>query len=241
MRPKQINRRIYYQRVNFITQYFGFGNSQPQINESFLTSNFDDFSSKEWNQYFKYLSENYKKLTVDDTIKILYKVVKFSKDPNVKIDKSPGLKLLIQNHPTLVEYMIHKLNIHFKETGEYHLQLFTMIGYMNHEANSEGNTVENNLSDKTKLEIFRIYNRCRRVLTKGTPDYFVEIFKQNAPLRENILSSTTQSKPDSKPNQLFKICEFLLKHLFMNPFTTNIEKTLPLKIHYHPNTCLSCI
>jgi len=241
---KVSNVRMSHQsKREFSTHVHPFSPINQKIKDSDIKINNTPTYDVNWDEYFQSLTSIYKRLTIDQIIGILYKVTRLSSSPFCT-SPSTGIDQLLTQHSEMVEYLIHKLNINFKHTGDRHLQLFTAMGHLNERVNGDHPEMSDNLPDNTRMEIFRLYNRSRRVLSKGDSSYYVEVFKQNAPLRKNIIGKDTEvggKYSTLKNNQLFKILEFMVKNAFMNPFGSRIERLHPLKIEYHPDHILSSL
>ena len=199
----------------------------------------DDTSTLKLDHYFNDLEVNIKIYQADKIVELLHKLVHFQKE-----HVFDGFDILINEHSELFEKIISKLNKEFRDTGDSHLLLFEVMWFLNSKFNFNTDNSQNKVSELWRINIFKIYNRCRRVITKGDDSYYSEIFRQNAPLRQNIFESNPNKLDDGslekfiKDNYLFKVAEFFLKNAFMNPFGSRIEQLHPLYIKHAPTEIL---
>ena len=192
-----------------------------------------------WKTYFDDLESNIKIYNANHIVELLHKIVHFQKE-----NASDCFEILLKNHQNLFEQLISKINKQFRDINESHLLLFELMWYLNLKFNFNKNNQQFAISELWKINIFKIYNRCRRVLTKGDESYYSEIFKQNAPLRQNIIEKNTKQGDDSTyqrfitDNYLYKLAEFFIKNAFINPFGSRIEQLHPLYVNYNSTNIL---
>lgn len=115
--------------------------------------------TNELNEYFIQLREVYKRLNIDQIIEAMYQIVIPSIELTNSTTQDSALKIFLNEHADIVEYLVHKINKNFKDSGDKHLKLFTMIGYLNYMINSENEQIEHKVPDNTKIEVIRVYNR----------------------------------------------------------------------------------